>query len=48
MRFDTRRTRVLIASAPFGELGTEQVAAAIARGLAGSGMPDPDVSGTRR
>jgi hypothetical protein len=43
MRFDTHRTRALIASTPFGHLGTEQVAAAIARGLLSSGMPDPDV-----
>lgn len=34
--------RALIASAPFGELGAEQVTAAIARGLIASGMPDPD------
>jgi len=43
MRLDTPGTRSLIVSAPFGDLGAEQVAAAIARGLAGSGMPDPDV-----
>lgn len=42
MRFDTVGTRALIASAPFGALGAEQVAASIARGLLGSGMPVPD------
>jgi glycerate kinase len=43
MRFDTPGTRALIASAPFGALGAEQVAASIARGLVSGGMPDPDV-----
>ncbi|MBA3808549.1 MAG: hypothetical protein H0X28_09190 [Solirubrobacterales bacterium] len=33
--------RVLIVSAPFGALDAERVAAAIARGLVGSGLPDP-------
>jgi glycerate kinase len=35
--------RALIASGPFGALEAERVAAAIARGLAAGGLPDPDV-----
>jgi glycerate kinase len=35
--------RALIASATFGDLDAEQVAAAISRGLVDGGMPNPDV-----
>jgi hypothetical protein len=35
--------RALIASGPFGALGPERVAAAIARGLLAAGQPEPDL-----